>query len=172
MAWHVVVTVAAGCRASCQDMQRQPQFCRLQVLPARISIVSLMQLLLMPCFLLRQPCLPLLLLWLSGYDTLPEIMLKGVYLKPSKRIHPEIYHLKEAMKQAPDGVEIFIDPRLQPALQTLCGEMRSDLELLQRTSTDIRRKRGFFSTAANLTLKTARRMPAYSCCQGGANSNL
>ncbi|CAE7237905.1 agtpbp1 [Symbiodinium sp. CCMP2456] len=35
--------------------------------------------------------------------------LNRVYLKPNKRIHPEIYHLKEVMKRAPGGVEIFID---------------------------------------------------------------
>lgn len=35
--------------------------------------------------------------------------LNRVYLKPNKRIHPEIYHLKEVMKRAPCGVEIFID---------------------------------------------------------------
>ncbi|CAE7711015.1 agtpbp1 [Symbiodinium sp. CCMP2592] len=35
--------------------------------------------------------------------------LNRVYLKPNKRIHPEIYHLKEVMKRAPGGVEIFVD---------------------------------------------------------------
>ena len=86
---------------------------------------------------------------------------QGVYLKPSKRIHPEIYHLKEAMKQAPAGVEIFVDSWWQPMANSRCCTGWQP-----RISMDIRRKRGSFSMVAKLIRKTERLMPAYNCSRG------
>ena len=40
------------------------------------------------------------------------LMHLGVYSKPNKILHPEIYHLKEAMKSAGHKIELFMETRL------------------------------------------------------------
>ena len=64
----------------------------------------------------RRKSLNLCYAWCRG--ALERTGHQGVYLKPNKRIHPEIYHLKEVMKRAPGGVEIFIEscPSMCPSV--------------------------------------------------------